>query len=457
MFFIDVGSLRNANSNEDYSMDIFYSAVNASAGKPLADRMRPQTLASFVGQEAIVGKDKPLRLAIESDQLFSMLFWGPPGSGKTTLAQIIAETTNSKFLPFSAVSVGVKEIREAALQAAFDSKSSGIKTILFLDEIHRFNKAQQDYLLPHVEKGTIILIGATTENPSFEVNSALLSRLRVFILEPLSRDHILTIVDNALSDSQKGLGSFNLSLADDAAYYMSAISDGDARMALNILEVAAAHARRQNRAIVDLETIRESAQSKHIRYDRAGEEHFNLISALHKSLRDSDPDGGLYWMARMLEGGEDPLYIARRLVRFASEDVGLAAPQGLNMAVAAFQACQYIGMPECALALAQTVVYLACSPKSNSLEAAYLSLKDEIRKTGALPVPMCIRNAPTKFMKDLGYGRGYKYAHDYPDAEVEQQHLPDKLVGKKYYFPTDRGFEGTIKERLQKKRKDTET
>lgn len=432
-------------------MELFVNGMNVDAGKPLAERMRPHTLASFVGQEATIGKDKPLRTAIEKDQLFSMLFWGPPGTGKTTLAQIIAETSNSKFLPFSAVTVGVKEIREAASEAAFEAKTSGIRTILFLDEIHRFNKAQQDYLLPHVEKGTIILIGATTENPSFEVNSALLSRLRVFILEPMSRENILTIINNAVNDSQKGLGSLNLTVDEDAADYIASISDGDARMALNILEVSASHASLQERRVIDLECVKESTQSNNIRYDRAGEEHFNLISALHKSLRDSDPDGGLYWMARMLEGGEDPLYIARRLVRFASEDVGLAAPQGLNMAVAAFQACQYIGMPECALALAQTVVYLACSPKSNSLEAAYLSLKAEIRKSGALPVPMCIRNAPTKFMKDIGYGKGYKYAHDYPDAEVEQQHLPDKLVGKRFYFPTDRGFERTIKERVDKR------
>ncbi len=451
MFFLDVGSLLNIQSGAYCSMELFTNAVNIDAGKPLADRMRPHTLASFVGQESIIGKDKPLRTAIEKDQLFSMLFWGPPGTGKTTLAQIIAETSNSKFLFFSAVTVGVKEIREAAGEAAFEVKTSGIRTILFLDEIHRFNKAQQDYLLPHVEKGTIILVGATTENPSFEVNSALLSRLRVFILEPLTRENLLTIMNNAVNESQKGLGSLNLALEEDAADYIASLSDGDARMALNILEVSASHAVLQKRKVIDLDCVKESAQSGNIRYDRAGEEHFNLISALHKSLRDSDPDGSLYWMARMLEGGEDPLYIARRLVRFASEDVGLAAPQGLNMAVAAFQACQYIGMPECALALAQTVVYLACSPKSNSLEAAYLSLKAEIRKSGALPVPMCIRNAPTRFMKDIGYGKGYKYAHDYPHAEVEQQHLPDKLVGKRFYFPTERGFEKTIKERVDKK------
>ncbi len=429
--------------------------TNPETGKPLADRMRPRTLAAFVGQENIIGTGKPLRVAIEKDQLFSMLFWGPPGSGKTTLAQIIAGTSNSRFLPFSAVGVGVKEIREAASQASLEAKTSGRRTILFLDEIHRFNKAQQDYLLPHVEKGTIILIGATTENPSFEVNQALLSRLRVYILEPISHDDLLKILVNALHDHENGLGASGLNLEDDAADYIASISDGDARTALNILEVSASHARMGNRLSVDLETVQESAQSTNIRYDKAGEEHFNLISALHKSLRDSDPDGGLYWMARMLEGGEDPLYIARRLVRFASEDVGLAAPQGLNMAVATFQACQFIGMPECALALAQTVVYLACSPKSNSLEAAYLSLKDEIRKSGALPVPMCIRNAPTRFMKEVGYGKGYKYAHDYPDAQVEQQHLPDKLVGKRFYFPNDRGFERSFKEQLDKKMKGT--
>ncbi len=432
-------------------MDLFQNFLNMDPSKPLADRMRPQTLDSFVGQEEIVGEGKPLRIAIEKDHLFSMLFWGPPGSGKTTLAQIIAKASNSNFLSFSAVSVGVKEIREAASKASYELSSRGTRTILFLDEIHRFNKAQQDYLLPHVENGTIILIGATTENPSFEVNSALLSRLRVFILAPLSHEDLFKILEKAIRDRAQGLGKLELSLDEDAANFIVSTSHGDARMALNILDVSAAHTKAQGRKIIDLKTVQESAQSTNIRYDKAGEEHFNLISALHKSLRDSDPDAGLYWMARMLEGGEDPLYIARRLVRFASEDVGLAAPQGLNMAVAAFQACQYIGMPECALALAQTVVYLACSPKSNSLEAAYLSLKDEIRKSGPLPVPMCIRNAPTEFMRQIGYGKGYKYAHDYPEAEVEQQHLPDQLVGKKFYFPTDRGFERTIKERLDKK------
>lgn len=435
-------------------MELFENLRSVDAGKPLADRMRPQTLDEFVGQDAIIGPDKPLRLAIVRDKLFSMLFWGPPGSGKTTLAQIVAKSSNSRFLPFSAVSAGVKEIRESAIQASLDLKTTGTRTILFLDEIHRFNKAQQDYLLPHVENGAITLIGATTENPSFEVNSALLSRLGVFILEPLSHNDLLKIIQNAMTNREKGLGGLDLEINEDAANFIASVSDGDARKALNILEVSASQANLRKRPVIDLKTTQDSAQARNIRYDRGGEEHFNLISALHKSLRDSDPDGGLYWMARMLDGGEDPLYIARRLVRFASEDVGLAAPQGLNMAVAAFQACQYIGMPECALALAQTVVYLACSPKSNSLEAAYISLKDEIRHSGALPVPMCIRNAPTKFMKEIGYGKGYKYAHDFPDAQVDQQHLPDKLVGKRFYFPTDRGFEATIKDRLDRKIKD---
>lgn len=435
-------------------MELFENLRNVDADKPLADRMRPQTLDEFVGQDAIMGPDKPLRLAIVRDKLFSMLFWGPPGSGKTTLAQIVAKSTNSRFLPFSAVGAGVKEIREAAIQANLDLKTTGSRTILFLDEIHRFNKAQQDYLLPHVENGTITLVGATTENPSFEVNSALLSRLGVFILEPLTHNDLLKIIQNAITNRERGLGALDMAISEDASNFIASVSYGDARKALNILEVSASYAKIRKILVIDLKTAQDSAQARNIRYDKAGEEHFNLISALHKSLRDSDPDGGLYWMARMLEGGEDPLYIARRLVRFASEDVGLAAPQGLNMAVAAFQACQYIGMPECALALAQTVVYLACSPKSNSLEAAYISLKDEIRHSGALPVPMCIRNAPTKFMKEVGYGKGYKYAHDFPDAQVDQQHLPDKLVGKRFYFPTDRGFEATIKDRLDTKIKD---
>jgi putative ATPase len=417
--------------------------------RPLADRVRPRDLDEFVGQQALLGPGKILRRAIESDRLFSMLFWGPPGSGKTTLARIVAQRSRSRFIPYSAVTVGVKEIREVAQQAREELRTSGLKTILFLDEIHRFNKAQQDYLLPHVEQGTMVLIGATTENPSFEVNSALRSRLRVFVLETLATEDIREILRRALEDSERGLGRLGLHMAEEAADLIASLSGGDARTALNILEVAAMEARRRETDTIDSDIAGEAAQKRSLLYDKSGEEHFNLISALHKSLRDSDPDAGLYWMGRMLEGGEDPIYIARRLVRFASEDVGLASPRALELAVAAFQACRYVGMPECALALAQAVVFLAVSPKSNALEAAYISVKEEIARTGHLPVPLHLRNAPTSFMKGLGYGKGYKYAHDFPDARVEQEHLPDQIRGKRFYHPSDRGYEKTIKEALK--------
>lgn len=431
--------------------DLFETATERASARPLADRMRPEDLDECVGQDALLGKGKILRRAIEDDRLFSMLFWGPPGTGKTTLAQIIARHSRSRFVPYSAVGVGVKEIKELAKRAREDLKYSGTRTILFLDEIHRFNRSQQDYLLPHVEDGTLVLIGATTENPSFEVNSALLSRLRVFILEPLSTASIGTILDRALNDRERGLGELNLELEPEAGDLLASLSGGDARTALNILEVAGMEAHLRTDGKIDSEIVGEAAQKRQLLYDKAGEEHFNLISALHKSLRDSDPDGGLYWMVRMIEGGEDPLYIARRLVRFASEDVGLASPRALEQSVAAFQACRYIGLPECLLALAQAVVFLACSPKSNALYSACNAIKDEIARSGHLPVPMQIRNAPTRFMKKIGYGQGYQYAHDFPDAEVDQEHLPEQLQGKRFYYPTDRGFELTIRERLEKK------
>lgn len=432
-------------------MDLFETASERASSRPLADRMRPADLDECVGQEALLGQGKILRRAIENDRLFSMLFWGPPGTGKTTLAQIIARRSRSRFVPYSAVGVGVKEIKELAKRAKEDLKYSDTRTILFLDEIHRFNRAQQDYLLPHVEDGTLVLIGATTENPSFEVNSALLSRLRVFILEPLSTEAILTIVQRALDDRERGLGEFEVRIEPDAAELLASLSGGDARTALNILEVAGMEAHRRAEGIIDGDIVGEAAQKRQLLYDKAGEEHFNLISALHKSLRDSDPDAGLYWMVRMIEGGEDPVYIARRLVRFASEDVGLASPRALEQSVAAFQACRYIGLPECVLALAQAVVFLACSPKSNALYAACNAIKEEIARTGHLPVPLHIRNAPTRFMEKIGYGKGYQYAHDFPDAIVDQEHLPEQLRGMRFYFPTDRGFEQTIKERLDKK------
>ncbi len=422
--------------------------------RPLADRMRPRDLDQFVGQEELLGPGMILRRAIEEDRCFSMLFWGPPGTGKTTLARIIAQRSHSKFVPYSAVTAGVKEIKEVAARAREDLEASGLRTILFLDEIHRFNKSQQDYLLPHVENGTIVLIGATTENPSFEINSALLSRLRVFVLKALDSNAMQTIIHRAVQDSEHGLGKLHVELDEEAQSLVISLAVGDARTALNILEVAAIEAHEHHQGKISGDIIRSSVQKRSLLYDKTGEEHYNLISALHKSLRDSDPDAGLYWMGRMIEAGEDPLYIARRLVRFASEDVGLASPRALEQATAAYQACRFIGLPECALALAQAVVFLATSPKSNSLEASYMAVKEEIARSGHLPVPLHIRNAPTGLMKKLGYGKGYKYAHDFPDAKVEQEHLPKEIRGKRFYHPTDRGFEKTIKERMEEFEKD---
>jgi putative ATPase len=429
-------------------MDLFDISDVVHSSKPLADRMRPERLEDFLGQEKILGQGSLLRRAIEEDRLFSMLFWGPPGTGKTTLARIVAQHSRSHFVPYSAVTAGVKEIKEVTRQAREDIKYRGARTILFLDEIHRFNKSQQDYLLPHVEDGTVILIGATTENPSFEVNAALLSRLRVFVFDMLSNEALKAIVYRALRDQEQGLGSLELTLSEDDADLIVTLSGGDARAALNILEIAALEAHKDQDREIGADLIREAAQKRSLLYDKAGEEHYNLISALHKSLRDSDPDAGMYWLGRMIESGEDPLYVARRLVRFASEDVGLASPRALEQAVAAFQACSFVGLPECVLALAQAVVFLATAPKSNSLETAYNAVKEEIARSGHPPVPLHLRNAPTRLMKELGYAKGYKYAHDFPDAKVEQDHLPSELKGKRFYHPTDRGYEATIRERM---------
>ncbi len=441
-------------------MDLFDQAQGdkSLSGTPLAERMRPRTLEEFQGQEEIVGPGQALRLAIEEDNISSMLFWGPPGSGKTTLARIIAGATQSEFVKFSAVTAGVPELRKIIAEARDRRKFNNARTILFVDEIHRFNKAQQDAFLPHVEDGTITLIGATTENPSFEVISPLLSRTRVYVLKQLEPEHLVKIVMRAASDKERGLGGEDLTVDQDAAEAMANIADGDARIALNLLELsaflAAEAAEGSGARQITAETVARAAQEKTILYDKTGEEHYNLISALHKSLRDSDPDGSLYWLGRMLESGEDPLYIVRRLIRFASEDVGNADPQALGLTVAAMQACHFVGMPECELALAQAVTYLAAAPKSNSLYAGYGQVKADVRQYGALPVPLHIRNAPTRLMKELGYGKDYKYAHNFEGHIVDQEHLPEKLKGRKYYHPSNHGFEARIAERLAKWRND---
>ncbi len=430
--------------------DLFEASTGTSFDRPLADRMRPRDLNEFVGQEDLTASGKILSRAIQEDLLFSMLFWGPPGTGKTTLARIVARVSKAKFLHYSAVTVGVKEIREAAVRAIEDRRYSSLRTILFLDEIHRFNKSQQDYLLPYVEDGALVLIGATTENPSFEINSALLSRLRVFIFKSLSNEDLKTILFSAVNDVERGLGSYSIELSDETANAVCSLAGGDARAALSILEVASLDAVRSTEGKITPEIVAGVVQKRTLLYDKTGEEHYNLISALHKSLRDSDPDAGLYWMGRMLVGGDDPLYIARRLVRFASEDIGMASPKALEQAVAAFQACRFVGLPECALALAQAVVFLAISPKSNSLYTAYKAVEAEIAESGHLPAPMHLRNAPTKFMKELGYGKGYQYAHDYPSAAVDQEHLPEQIKDKRFYNPSDRGFEETVRDRMKK-------
>jgi len=391
---------------------------------PLADRMRPDTLADFVGQENILGENKILRKAIETDNIPSIIFWGPPGAGKTTLAYIIAKTTKGEFVKLSAAASGVKDIREK-IKKAEELKKEGKKTIMFIDEIHRFNKSQQDTLLPHIENGVIILIGATTENPSFEVNNALLSRSRVFVLEKLSGENILKILNNALENKEKGLGEIGIDIKKDDLKFLSNMADGDARVALNTLEFASDISKKINRKII------EEALQKSLAYDKNGEEHYNIISALHKSMRGGDADAALYYLARMLEGGEDPLYIARRLIRFASEDIGLKNSLALNQAVAAYQACRFIGYPECNVNLAQAVVYMAKSKKSNELYKAYGKAADDVKKFGSLPVPLHIRNAPTKLMEELNYGKNYKYSPDFEYKE-KQEYFPDKLKGRKY-------------------------
>lgn len=416
--------------------------------QPLAARLRPETLDEYVGQTHLVGKNGILRRLIENDSISSMIFWGPPGVGKTTLAQIIAHTTRSRFIEFSAVTSGIKEIREVMKQADTSSQY-GQRTIVFVDEIHRFNKAQQDAFLPFVEKGSIILIGATTENPSFEINSALLSRCKVFVLKALTAEDIQSLLKRALT-SPKGFGGQRIVIADDLLAAIAEFANGDARTALSTLEMAVLNGEEINgTTTVTKEIVEQCTSRKSLLYDKHGEEHYNLISALHKSMRNSDPDAAVYWLARMLESGEDPIYIARRVTRFAAEDVGLADPRALEIAVAAFTACRLIGVPECNVHLTEAVIYMALAPKSNAMETAYLTARKDALEHLAEPVPLVIRNAPTSLMKDIGYGKGYQYAHDYKDKLTTMQCLPDSLKDKTYYHPTEQGVEGRFKQRLE--------
>jgi putative ATPase len=423
---------------------------------PLADRMRPRSLDEFVGQEHLIGPGKPLRAQIERDDVGSLIFWGPPGTGKTTLAKIIASMTRADFIEFSAVLSGIKEIKQVMADAE-RARQYGTRTTVFIDEIHRFNKAQQDAFLPHVEKGNIRLIGATTENPSFEIISALLSRSRVYVLNPLSEEQIVILLRRALEDSERGLGELRLSASDEVLKQVAAYSSGDARNAYNVLEVASTlaleHSRVSAGAEITSDIVKDALQKRVLLYDKSGEEHYNLISALHKSVRNSDPDASLYWLGRMLEAGEDPLYIARRVVRMAVEDIGLAEPNALSLCMAARDAVDFVGMPEGNLALAQAVVYLAVAPKSNALYTAYGEVQSDVERTAAEPVPLHLRNAPTGLMKHLGYGKGYQYAHELEAKVADMQCLPDNLKDRRYYQPTNQGVEKRIGERLEEIRR----
>ncbi len=443
------------------------ASSNATGGEPLAARMRPRTVDEIVGQEHLLAEGRLLRNAITSDRITSMILWGPPGSGKTTLAEVIAHSTHARFVTLSAVSAGVADLRKVVEEAARLRQFSQQRTILFIDEIHRFNKAQQDSVLPHVERGVVTLIGATTENPSFEVNAALLSRSRVFVLKALSEEQMCTILQRAIDNKERGLGALNIEVAEDVLQQIAIFANGDARTALNVLELAVQGSRKTATAseqiVITLATIEDVMQHRALLYDKSGEQHYDMISALHKSLRGSDPDAGLYWLGRMLEAGEDPLYIVRRLIRFASEDVGMADPQALVVCVAAQQAVHFIGLPEGSLALAQAVVHLATAPKSNALYAAYSSVQEDIQKTRNDPVPLQIRNAPTQLMKELDYGKDYKYAHDYykemqiddpdrPPTVRLQEYLPESLRERRYYEPGQQGKEASIKQWLEKRR-----
>ncbi len=422
---------------------------NREKTAPLASRLRPETLDEYVGQKHLIGEGKILRQLIEKDQISSMIFWGPPGVGKTTLARIIAKKTKADFIEFSAVNSGIKEVKEV-MSRAEENRKMGIRTLLFTDEIHRFNKAQQDAFLPYVEKGSVVLVGATTENPSFEINSALLSRCKVFILKGLEEGDLQKLLHHAIK-STKGFGHMDIDIDDRQIAAIARFANGDARTALNTLEMAVLNGRLDSEGCVHVEeeSLAQCMNRRSLLYDKTGEEHYNIISALHKSMRNSDPDAAVYWMYRMLDGGEDPLYIARRLVRFASEDVGMADSHALQVAVAAYQACHFIGMPECDVHLTHAVVYLAVAPKSNALYMACEAVKKDVHDLPAEPVPLQIRNAPTKLMKDLEYGKNYIYAHDTEEKLSKMQCLPDSLAGRRYYQPTDQGLEKRVKERLE--------
>jgi putative ATPase len=421
-----------------------------ASGQPLAERMRPRTLDEFTGQETLLGPGKPLRTQIEHDEIGSMILWGPPGCGKTTLARLIARMTHSEFAAFSAVLTGIKEIKDV-MAAAEHARRAGRRTIVFIDEVHRFNKAQQDAFLPHVEAGNITLIGATTENPSFEVIAPLLSRTRVYVLQALTTEQIEGLLRRALADPVRGLGNEKIAIGGEAIQHIAVFSGGDARAAYNTLEagVRAAQPDASGMRTISKELLAELLQRKFLLYDKSGEEHYNLISALHKSVRNSDPDASLYWLVRMLESGEDPLYIARRLVRMASEDIGLAEPGALAVTIAAMQAADFVGPPEGNLALAQAAVYLSLAPKSNALYTGYGSVTKDLENTRAEPVPLRLRNAPTGLMKNIGYGKGYQYAHDVEDKVADMECLPESLAGKTYYRPTDQGFEARLRHRME--------